>query len=250
MKSDVKDQQHKWKTLFCPQRENPDRIEGKLVAINPPGLKRNSPRCSSAFWLAAAVIPESDKGASRRVRQLHQLHQLHQLQHLQHLHPCWAAWRAGRTSARRSPKSRCYLRALGSTSPGCTAPGSGLKASPSPTCWAWSRTCRPGSSPEAPRGPPPDPARSLREPAAGWAGSPSREGRCRSASGSCAALRRSSPPELRASCRDTCRCCRPELTATTCTTWRPSGTITLVRLGSARLQSAAVLLMCCSKRIL
>jgi len=146
----------------------------------------------------------------------------------------WAPRRAGRRW-RRSPKSRCCLRASGSINPACTAPGSGPKASPSRTFWAWSRTSRGGPSPAGPR------ARPWGARAPAWsrtrgasAGSRSRGARCRSAWASCAAWRRSSPPGGPASCRATCRCCRPGPTATTCTAWRPRGTPTPVRTGPHR----------------
>lgn len=211
-------------------RENPDRIEGKLVAINPPGLsgerrERPPPQlslligccCDPGDWVPDKWSPQP--GLSRSVPSSSSS----------------SSWRLGRKPAKRSPKWRCYLRDLGSTSPGCTALGSGPKASPSPTCWAWSRTCRRGSNtPAVPRvraclRRAPGPGRSRRGAAEAWAGSPSRGGRCRWASASCAVWRRSSPLGRRASCRDTCRCCRPGPTATTCRTWRPRGTRTPVR---------------------
>lgn len=208
---------------------NPDRIEGKLVAINPLGLRppppphpASSTRRSSLLWLAAAVIPADPSlinGARRPAGPA--------------LYSSPSRWPGGRSSEKRSPKLRCCPRASGSTRTGCTAPGSAPKASQSPTCWAWSRTCRRDSSPVASRdrGCPraPGPGRSRRARAAGSAGSPSRGGHCPSASASCAAWRRSSPPGRPASSPDICRCCRPGPTATTCRTWRPRGTPTPVR---------------------
>lgn len=136
----------------------------------------------------------------------------------------------GRKAAKRRPKGRCILPVQGWTSPGSTAPVSGPKVSPSRTCWVWSQTYRPGSSTARPRVP------LCRRRALGpnsreqeaWAASLSRGGRCLSASGFCAAWLRSSRPEDRVSCQDTCRCCRRGPTATTCRTWRLRGTRTPV----------------------
>lgn len=143
-------------------------------------------------------------------------------------------WRVGRSSATRSPGWRCWPRVSASTSLDFTAPGSAPRASPSPTCWAWSRTCRRGNSPAGIRARVCHrraPGRSRRVQAAGSVGSRSREAPCHWASASCAAWRRSSPRGRPASCRDTCRCCRPAPTATTCRTWRPRETYTPVRNG-------------------
>lgn len=136
---------------------------------------------------------------------------------------------------KRSPGSSSFPRASASTNPGSTVPAFDPKASPSPTCWAWSRTCRRGSSPgEGPVWRILRADRDREEPGRVrerlLAGSRSQAGLSHLASASCAPWQRSSPPGPPASCLVTYRCSRPGPSPTTCRTWRPRGTPTPVRL--------------------